>query len=558
MKLAVAYCRVSTDLEEQQHSIQEQQKQWLQYFEQGKVKSAECGAICHRVKDTRKANGKGKLITELRADGLFIDEGISGTSLKNRGAFNKMIEDALLHKFDVIFIEDVTRFSRSTEDGLKIVKDLREKGVEIVFKKENLSSLDTAKEFELQLRLSLSQEESRMKSARMKWAFNRIHQNGGWNGTPPFGYIAKGGKLYVNEEQAKTVKLIFDMYSTQHIPPKKIADELNKKNIPTQKNSLWQPTMISKILDNRIYVGTIINHRQESDDITRKTRINIPESEQIIIQNEELRLISDEVFNLTQIERARRREEFFKGNIPKSEHLLSGLLFCDFCGGIFRRKRRHTKAESYAWFCAVHGRYGRETRGKYRTCEGGANSIKETDLEKTIKHEIKTLKKDNLELLFKEYLEIKFKDIPDLDIELLNNKNISLNNEMRLLRQDLSNSLISEDVYTEQLRLLNDEIATVKSDILRVERKEIEKKHYQLLFENYKKSIQTLDINNLTNADLKELFYKIFIRYRLVKGKKQVYLRFVYRFFDSTDDEIINDNGDRLNLWVPLLHSDKE
>ena len=159
-RLAVAYCRVSTDHEEQKKSIQEQQAEWLEKFAETGSRNAQVGLLCHREIKRIDENGKavkGKLIIEPRTDGLYIDEGISGKSLQNRKAFQQMIQDAKLKKFDMIYVEDVSRFSRSMEDGYLAIKDLRDIGVGVYFRKEGWDSLDLSKDFELQLLLCIAQ-----------------------------------------------------------------------------------------------------------------------------------------------------------------------------------------------------------------------------------------------------------------------------------------------------------------------------------------------------------------------------------------------------------------
>lgn len=555
MKLAVAYCRVSTDLEEQQHSIQEQQLQWLEFFKNSNTQPAQCGLICHRTIKGYRADGKpikGELITEKRADGLYVDEGISGTSLKNRKAFQQMIEDAKLKKFDTIYVEDVTRFTRSIEDGIKVIKDLREIGVAVYFRKEGFDSLDTSKESELGFRVIFSQEESKAKSDRMKWAFRRIHQCGGWNGSPPYGYIAKKSRLSIDEEQAKVVRLIFDLYTKQHYGIGKITNKLNDENIPTQKGAYWGHSMVANLLRNKIYTGTMIQNKEESYDLTRHTRKQVPEEEQVVIHNEELRIIDDDLFKLTEIELLRRQEEFNYGNLPKSEHLFSTLLYCNFCGGAYRRRRRNTKEDKYYWLCSVHERRGRAARGNFRFCPGGKNSIHEEELEQAIKFEIANLKKSNADIIFNSYMNKKFADVEEINLDSLKEQNKALNDEMRLLRRDLQNGLITDEIYSEQVKELTKEISNVKADILRVERIEIEKEHHRELFSQYKKAIHNIDVDNLSNSLLKEIFFKIYVTHKTVGGTQKVFLRFVYRFLDLTDDLIFNDDVETTNVWIPI------
>ena len=191
MKLCVAYCRVSTDHEDQKNSIEEQKKQWLELFSQVGYYPAKVGLLY-------KKDGSKQIV-----HGIFADEGISGTSLRNRKAFETMLEYAKKKAFDIIYVEDISRFTRNVEDGIKVIKDLREIGVAVYFRKENINTLKADKDFEITLRMAIYQEESRVKSERIKWAINRLHLKGGWNSGSPYGYDVVKGFLQVNQQEAK-------------------------------------------------------------------------------------------------------------------------------------------------------------------------------------------------------------------------------------------------------------------------------------------------------------------------------------------------------------------
>lgn len=564
-KIACAYCRVSTDLEEQKKSIKEQQKQWKDYFKEHVIQSFEGGCIYHRNIVGTKADGspkKGKLIIEPRGDGLYVDEGVTGTSLKNRKAFQQMVEDAKLHKFDIIYTEDITRFTRSMEDGLQVIKDLRQIGVGVFFRKENINSLDTSKEFEIQLRISIAQEESRVKSERMKWGMKRLHLNGGWNSVAPFGYDIIDGRLQINEAQAEVVRLIYDMYMNQHKGIGSICRHLNGLGILTQKGVQWSQITVRRILCNQIYTGEMRTHTIETDDITRHTKKIVPEAEHIVIHKEELRILSDDTFHMTQVEQSRRKENYSMGNGVSTTHLLSTILYCAYCGSAFKRKKRHTyvrkdgtsKDDGYEWTCLITDLYGaRKTKGG--KCSGGRNALIEADVIEAIKFEICQLKQSSLDTSFKWYLAERFKDIREDDMEKLLNQQKDLEGEMRLLRQDRLHEVISEDVYEDSLRQLNEELSGVKGRISRIERIQQEKKYLRELYEKYKQAIQEVDVDNLTNATLKNIFQKILVRYRIDEsGKKIPYLRFVYKFLDSDSDSLLEAQADKagLKIYTPL------
>lgn len=561
VKLGAAYCRVSTDHEEQKKSIQEQQAQWLEFFAETGARPAEVGLICHREIKRINDDGtvvKGKLITERRTNALYVDEGISGKSLQNRKAFEQMIADAKLKKFDMIYCEDVSRFSRSMEDGYTVIKDLRDIGVGVFFRKENWDSLDLTKDFELQLRLSIAQEENRSKSDRIKWAMGRLRQKGGWSSTPAYGYDKVGGFLQINEEEAKYVKMVFKWFTVDHWGQGKIARKLNEIKAPTKRGGDWRDRQIQKILRNQIYTGKQITHRVETYDITRHTQKQIDPSEWVVVQNEALRIISDDVFSIAQVEYDRHSELYRRGTRQSSEQLLSGILYCAHCGSCFSRKKRnhHVKKDGtitdkgYIWTCHNYDVYGGVNKVG-GLCTGERIAVIEDDCIKAIQYEIKGLKESNTDSFFKLYMKNRFKGLDAKDRTTLEQRNIALNGEMRQLRQDKRDGLIDDDIYKEQMKELNREIGEVKTDLSRLERVTEEKKHQIELYEAYKQAIQEVDVDNLTNATLKSIFYKIYVSYtKDSSGKKTPTLRFVYKFLDITNDDIIQTQGGDSNLRI--------
>ena len=562
-KLAVAYCRVSTDHEEQKKSIQEQKAEWLEKFSENGSKNARVGMLCRREITHVDENGKvtkGKYITELRTDGLYIDEGISGKSVRNRKAFQQMIEDAKLKKFDMIFVEDVSRFSRSMEDGYNVIKDLRDIGVGVYFRKEGWDSLDTTKEFELQLRLSLAQEDNRAKSERIKWALDRLRQKGGWSSTPACGYDKVNGFLQKNEEEAKYVQMVFDWFTVEHWGQGKIARKLNEIGAPSKRGGAWRDRQIQKMLRNVIYTGKQVTHRVETYDITRRTYKEIDPNEWVVTQNEDLRIISDDTFELAQVEYDRHSELFRRGARQSSTQLLSGILYCAHCGSSFSRKKKnhHVRKDGtvadkgYVWTCHIYDAYGGANKVG-GICSGERIQVIEDDCIKAIQYDIKCLKSSNTDSFFNHYLEEKYKDLEGANIDDLKEKETALNGEMRQLRQDRRDSLIDEDVYKEQMSELNTEIGSVKTNISRLERLEEDKSHLIELYKAYKKTIQEVDVDNLTNSVLKTIYYKIIVSYRKdATGKKTPTLHFIYKFLDSTNDDIIRARSelDDANLKV--------
>lgn len=531
MKLAVAYCRVSTDKEEQKKSISEQKAQWQEFFTETGTKPAKCGLLYK--KDGTK---------EFIAGGIYADEGISGTSLKNRRAFNQMIEDARHKKFDMIYVEDTSRFSRSVEDGIKTVKDLRELGIGVYFRKEGWDTLTQDKDFELALRISIAQEESKVKSDRLKWAMNRLHKKGGWNGAAPYGYDVENAFLKINEDEAEIVKLIYNLYINEGYGLGKIARYLNSNQIPTKTGVQWSQTQVSSILDNKLYNGEQRQHTVESNDVTRHTQKEIPEEEHIVHKFDHLKIIDDETFSLTQLEREKRNKLFSTGTGHSNKHLLSTLIYCGHCGGTFKRKKRHTyrrkdgtsKDIGYEWTCGVNDMYGKDKCGH-------RNMLIEDRIYSQVKDMVKSLQAHSLDGLFNLYLKVKFNyDISPERLEELKSKQSSLMAEMKQLRKDHLDGLIDESIYKDALKDLNACTIDVKAEISRIERREQDIENAKFLYSQYVKMIRDIDIDNITNAQLKRIFKKIivsdYIHPTLGKGSKVDY---EYYCMDMTANEIL-------------------
>lgn len=538
MKLAVAYCRVSTDHEEQKKSINEQQEQWTEFFERTDTKPAKCGLLY-------KKDGTIKVLE----NGLYVDEGISGTSLKNRRAFKLMLEDAKKKKFDMIYVEDTSRFSRSVEDGIKTVKDLRALGIGVFFRKEGWDTLKEEKDFELSLRISIAQEESRVKSERMKWAISRLHKKGGWNSFAPYGYDIEKAFLKINKEEAETVHEIYKLYTEDGFGVGKIARHLNTQQIQSKKGVQWSQPQIAHILTNEIYIGKQRTHTLETSDITRHYKIQIPEDEQIVHFHKYLRIISDDVFNLTQIERKRRNELFDMGRGHSNKHLLSTLLYCAECGGTYKRKKRHSytrkdgtnKDIGYEWTCGVNDMYGASKCGH-------RNMILEDKAIKVIKEEILARRKDDLSLIFELYFKKKVEE-NHIKPEVLNEEKEKLMQEMRILRQDLRDKLINEIVYKDAMKNLNERVSYFNNELSRYERRQYEIENAKLKYSDYRKMLNNINIDCLSNNQLKKIFNKILVKGRIVGGKKQVFLCFQYNFLDILEEELYKEFEEQFNIW---------
>jgi DNA invertase Pin-like site-specific DNA recombinase len=286
--------------------------------------------------------------------GIYTDEGISGTSTNRREGFNRMIEDALAGKIDLIVTKSVSRFARNTVDSLSTIRKLKEHKVEVSFEKEGIRTFDSKGELLITIMSSLAQEESRSISENVKWGRRKRFADG--QVTVPFsrflGYD-KGldGNLVVNPEQAKLVKYIFSLYLhglTFHGIAKRLESEGHKTGTG---NSTWHASAVKHILTNVKYKGdALLQKYYIADFLTKKPVLNCGEVPQYYVQDNHEAIITAEVFDLVQKEFEYRSKHV---ETIKGTHLFSGRIRCGHCGGLFGPKIWHSKSKyrKVVWQC---------------------------------------------------------------------------------------------------------------------------------------------------------------------------------------------------------------
>lgn len=531
MKLCVAYARVSTDKEDQKNSIEAQRQYYTSLFSMEGYNPANVGMLYK--KDGTREN----LL------GIFADEGISGTSLNRRESFKKMIEYAKKRAFDIIYVKSVSRFARSVEDGIKVLKDLKEVGVGVYFEDCGINSLDYSKEFEINLRMMLAQEESRTKSDNIKWGMLRLYEKGGWNGAPPYGYKVDNGFLKVEPNEAEIVRKVYALFLNEGYGTGKIARYLNDNSIPTQKGTKWSQAQVATILENIIYTGLQINHVTETIDINRKMRAEVEATKHIKHDFAHLKIISGDIYNMVQMERKKRYDLYNNHKGHSNQQLLSCLLYCGECGGVYKRKKRHSYRRKdgtqldigYEWTCQINDMYGKN-RCPHRV------ALIEDEVIEQIKQEILDLKNRNMDDLFELYLKIKFNyDISEDNYnKLLKQKERTLK-EIEILRGDFADEIIGKDEYKEQMKELNNKYVGISAEIERIKRYDIEIESARLKYKQFIDNVNNTDINNLTNAGLKKIFKNIIVKGLQTKdGQKVKMMRFNYYCMDLSIEDIIN------------------
>ena len=287
---------------------------------------------------------------------VYTDEGISGTNTKKRDGFNQMIEDALNGKIDLIVTKSVSRFARNTVDSLVTIRELKSKGVEVYFEKENIWTLDSKGELLLTIMSSLAQEESRSISENITWGKRKSAADGKVSlGYKNFLGYDKGenGGLAVNAEQAVLVKRIYREFMHGKTSCM-IAQELSSENIPTPsgKSTHWRVSVINSILTNEKYKGAALLQKSFTVDyLTKRMKTNEGEVPQYYVENSHEAIIPPEEWEQVQKEFVRRKA---MGRKYSGNSIFATRLICEDCGAFFGPKVWNSTSEKYRrtiWQC---------------------------------------------------------------------------------------------------------------------------------------------------------------------------------------------------------------
>lgn len=338
-----AYCRVSTEEEEQQSSYEAQ---------------------CSYYTDKIMTN------PEWTMAGIFADEGITGTSTKKRDDFNRMIRHCRQKKIDLILTKSISRFARNTLDCLRYVRALKELGIGVYFEKENINTLDMDTELILTFMGAFAQSESESISANVKWGKKQAMKEGKVNFpiSRLYGYTTdENGELAIHPEQADIVEEIYRRFLLGH-SVRMIRDALNADSIPAKGGKVWQFASVQGILTNEKYCGDVLMQKTFKPDVmTGKVVKNTGQLPMYLIRNNHPAIISRETYQAAQAEMARRsagKSPSMK-NAPtgrscySSKYALSERLVCGECGTRYQRCTWHRKNKvRVVWRCVSRVEYG--------------------------------------------------------------------------------------------------------------------------------------------------------------------------------------------------------
>lgn len=437
-KLRVAaYCRVSTDTDEQATSYETQVEHYKAFIQKN---------------------------DDWEFAGIFADDGISGTNTKKREEFNRMIEECMDGHIDMVITKSISRFARNTLDCLKYIRLLKEKNIPVFFEKENINTMDSKGEVLLTIMASLAQQESESLSNNVKLGLQFRYQNGEVqvNHSRFLGYTKdENGHLIIDKKEAVIVKRIFREYlegrSLAQIGKGLMADGiLTAAGKPT-----WRPEALKKILQNEKYIGDALLQKTYTVDVLTKKRVkNTGIMPQYYVENNHEAIISRELYTQVQEEMIRRANlhsgQSRKKRVYSSKYALSCIVYCPKCGEIYRRVvwNNHGK-RSVVWRCVTRVENGPSA------CD--AETIRETELQSAVvkainyalgdKAEMLKTLQNNIELVLKEEEENSTESIDarlrELQQELLKRANSNksyddLANEIDSLRKEKQNAAVDK------------------------------------------------------------------------------------------------------------------
>lgn len=346
LKRVAAYCRVSSDSEDQKNSYESQVRHYKDYISQR---------------------------SDWELADIYADEGISGTQVGKRQDFKRLINDCVDGKIDYIVTKAIARFARNTLDTLKYVRMLKDMQIGVYFEEENINTLTMDGELLLTILSSVAQQEVENTSAHVKKGLKMKMQRGeliGFQGCLGYDYDVETKSLTINKKEAKIVRYIYDRY-LEGIGGKVIARELDELGIKSPRGlDHWNDTTVLGIIKNEKYKGDVLMGKTFTVDPISKRRLNnFGEEDKYYIKDNHEPIISKEDFEKAQEIRLRRagnkktaanvngkRERYSK------MYAFSSMLECGFCGSLLSRRSWHCRSDyrKVVWHCVTSIKKGKK------------------------------------------------------------------------------------------------------------------------------------------------------------------------------------------------------
>lgn len=489
-----AYCRVSTDKEDQLNSLEAQKAFFSEY-------TARTGDTLIR---------------------LYADEGISGTKIKNRKEFLRMMSDAEHGLFDRVLVKDISRFARNTVDLLQSVRKLTSLGIETHFLTTNMTTMESS-ELLLTIFGAMAQEESANTSKRVKFG-KQMNAKKGRVPNIVYGYDKTIGDYFnmkINQEEAEVICQIYRWYINDGYGAAKIANKLNERGLKTKRNCQWSQNAICRILTNELYTGKIINGKQEVTDFLTGERTDKDETDWIIVERPDLRIIEPEVYEKAQqILQSRNKAFNIKHERQSNKHLFSTLIKCKECGWSFRRMVRTYKNTYTRWVCSGHNGRGADS------CPN-AVTVDEEELMQALQEYFADMlkqKKNIIHNVVNEFQRIYKARDENAEYEKELNRHLAKLKKTRQKYMDMyTDDLISREELNTKLGGMREEIERLQNELKMVSYHLTKGEQLEYLLNNTFKAVEDItDVHYMTNEQIKQIIKKIEVD---KEGNVDIYLR---------------------------------
>lgn len=443
MNLKVGYYgRVSTDKDDQLNSLENQKK----YFEE------------------MIAENKNWVLVK-----GYLDEGISGTAVKNRDSFLQMIEDATHGRIDLIVTKEISRFSRNTVDSIKYTEYLLRHGVIVYFLSDNLNTIQEDSEFRLTIMSSLAQDEVRKLSERVKFGINRMIKDGKLIGGNLTGYYKRDGRYEINPNEEPIITYLFNRYVSGNIGLRKIGGELYEMGYKNKKGEPYSDTSLAKFLTNPRYKGYYTARLTEVEDYKTHKKRKVPKNKQIIYKDDRIpAIVSEELWDKANALHDKRKMLPAKHVLNTDEHIekykYSAKLICAYCGAIFIRNGGGKRALDPVWSCKTY-----RTNG-VKTC--ASPNIKESYLDKIfidIFNDLISNKKDYFKGVLNEYKVLNKKYGNEQSVDDLKEKVEQINKQKDKLLDLSLNGMINDFDFKKRNDKYNFEISELEKQISKLD-----------------------------------------------------------------------------------------
>ena len=515
------YARVSTDKDEQLHSLQSQ----ISFF-----------------------NDYTSKVPNWEFIGSYIDEGISGTQVKKREEFLRMIEDAKRHKFDLILTKEISRFSRSTLDSIKYTQELLSNGVGVYFLNDNINTILPDSELRLTIMSSIAQDEVRKLSERVSFGMKRSIDNGVVLGCSNiYGYVKDKGKLVIDDEQAKMIKIIFDRYANTTDGLSKVSRYLFSLGYKSRNGKRIDTTILTRIIENPKYKGYYCGHKSKVLDYRTKQKKRLNESDWIIYKDYENvpPIVSEELWERANVKLKERQDSFTNRAVNKAvfqnRYTYSGKIYCGCHNLTYHRTSAGKRKNNPVWECQVY---------RKESLKGCSNPrVFELELDEVFKDMFnKLLSKRNVifdEILneCKNYLETNNNDI---EIKNIESKILVLNNKKDKLLELVIEEYLSKEDYKKQVDLINEDLTIYQTKMNELKSNKKDKNNIENKISEIKNALEKcLEDNECYSDVFNELIDRIIVH---KQNDKQIKLDIFIKTGES-----INTFSDNLGKKFHLL-----